>query len=124
MDAPLAAALEAEVLHRIRDVDLVARDACSVNRLGEQAPGGADEGLSLEILLVAGLLAHEHEARAGASLREDDLRGILPELAAPAIGSGPSQLVDVPGWRDPLLGTGAFRLLDHVERVGVVPAAR
>src|SRR6266496_6851957 len=48
-----AAGLPLEVLHCIRDVDLIAWDTRIVERLIEQCPGRADERFALPILLIA-----------------------------------------------------------------------
>ena len=66
--------LPLEVLDRVGDVDLVAVDAGGGERLVEQAPRGADERMALFVLLVAGLLADEHDARVTRPLAEDGLR--------------------------------------------------
>ena len=64
----LAAHLVLEVLDRIGDEDFLARDAGIRQRLVEDAPGGPDERLAGQVLLVARLLADQHEgARRGPS---------------------------------------------------------
>src|SRR5690606_11314803 len=54
VDAPLAAGLPAEVLDRIADVYIVARDAGGRERAVEHAAGGTDERRALTVFLIAG----------------------------------------------------------------------
>ena len=125
VDAPLAAPLEAEVLHRIRDVDQLARDAGRIDRLGEEAPSGSDERLALEILPIPGLLADEHERRTRrAPSREHDLGGIPPEFAAAALLGGATQLLDVATRRDPLPCARTFGISGHAGSVGALRGGR
>ncbi len=83
----LAAGDELEVLHRIGDVDLAAVDAGLLQRPVEHLAGRADEGMAGEVLLVAGLLADQHQRRMVRAFAEHGLRGILPQRAG-AAGSG------------------------------------
>src|SRR6185369_10029109 len=84
VDATLAAQLELEVLDRVGDVDLAARDAELLERAGEKLPGRTDEGTALQILLVARLLAHEHQPGAAAAFAADRLRRVLADRALAA----------------------------------------
>src|SRR5207237_5999162 len=59
---PLAALLELEVLDRVGDEGVAARDAGVGQRLIENPSGWADERLARQILLVARLLADQHQA--------------------------------------------------------------
>jgi len=59
VDAALPAGLPLEVLDRVRDVGVVARDAAVTERAVEEMPGRADEGVALLVLLVPGLLADQ-----------------------------------------------------------------
>src|SRR4029079_12209686 len=81
VEAPLAAWLPLEVLHRVRDVDVVLRDACLLERGVEDPPRGSDERMALLILLIARLLADEHEPRVRRAFAEDRLRGVLVQMA-------------------------------------------
>ena len=94
VQAPPAATRPPEVLDRVGDVDPRAVDARLVQGLLEQAPGRADERLALEVLLVARLLADQHQLRALAALPEDSLGGVLPQFAAPAGGGRLLELLD------------------------------
>ena len=78
VQAALAArgGLPLEVLDRVGEVDLVAVEAGGGERLVEQAARGADERVALFVLLVAGLLADEHDARVTRALAEDGLRRV------------------------------------------------
>ena len=87
VEAPLAGLvrLPLEVLHGVRDVDVVARDASARQRALEQPARGADERVAAPIFLVTRLLAHEHQRRVRRPFAEHGLRAALPQLAAPAI---------------------------------------
>jgi hypothetical protein len=84
VDAPLAARLEKEMLDGVRHVDAVGCDARFVEQRAQQSAGRPDERPALLILLVAGLLADEHQARVGRPFTGDALRRVLPQLAAAA----------------------------------------
>jgi hypothetical protein len=85
--APLAARHPLEVLDRVGDVDLVARQPGRLHHLVEQPPGRTHEGPSGHVLLVARLLAHHHDARVHLSLAEDGLgRALMERTAATAVG--------------------------------------
>lgn len=71
-----------EVLHRIRDIDIVAVDARGIERVIEQTASGADEGSALLVLLVARLFTHDHDARRPRPLAEHRLGPHLPQMAA------------------------------------------
>jgi len=75
-----------KVLHRVGDVDIVAVDARGVERMIEQTTGGSHKGPALLVLLIAGLLAHDDDARRPRALPEYRLRPHLPEIAAAATG--------------------------------------
>ena len=62
VDAPLAARLELEVLHRIGDVDGAPVDAGLLHRAIHDLPGRPDERTADHVLLVARLLADEQHA--------------------------------------------------------------
>src|SRR6185295_6277915 len=85
VNAPLAARLEFEVLHGIRDVDAGAVDAGLGERAVEHLPGRSDERLAGQILLVARLLADEHDPRVRRPLAEHGLGRVLVERAALAM---------------------------------------
>src|SRR5204862_6342605 len=83
-DPPLAAWLPLEMLHGVRTVDRPRFDAGRLEAPVEQPPGGADERVALAVLLVARLLADQHEGSVSRPFAEDGLGGIAPELAAAA----------------------------------------
>src|SRR5262249_40216552 len=60
-------------------------DAGFGERAIEHGAGRADERLALQVLLVARLLAHEHDARMRRPLAEHGLRRILVERTAAAV---------------------------------------
>jgi len=88
VDAPLPPRRPLEVLDHVRHVGERAVDPGLLERLVEEASGRADERASLAVLAVAGLLADEHGAGAGAALAEDGLGGRAPERARLAAGRG------------------------------------
>ena len=83
MDAPLRASIAGplEVLHGVRDVDVVAIDAGGVERAVEQLPRGSDEWVAGLVLLVARLFANDDHARARRSFAEDRLGPDLEQVA-------------------------------------------
>src|SRR5581483_3302354 len=85
-DAALALCGPFEVLDHVGHVDLGAVDTRSLQRLVEQVPGRSDERAALLVLLVAGLLAHEHHFGVGRTLTEDGLGAGFPEIAGLAPG--------------------------------------
>src|SRR5207237_10487912 len=97
MQPSLAAAGPAEMLDGVGHVDPATIDARLFQAFLQQPAGGADEGLALEVLLVAGLLADQHELRALTALAEDGLGGVGPQLAAPAGQGRLLQLLHAPG---------------------------
>ena len=75
---PLAAQLPFEVLYRIRDVEMLPVDASGLERAVEQPARRTDEGQALLVLLVARLLADQHDARVRVAGAEHRLRGVGP----------------------------------------------
>jgi hypothetical protein len=59
MDATLTASLPLEVLNNVRDKGVSPLDARIRQCFVEQSPGGSDERLPLQVLLMAGLLTHQ-----------------------------------------------------------------
>ena len=96
MQPPLAALLELEVLHDVRQVDLVAVDADLLERAVELASRRAHERPAGAILAVTRLLADEHHPRAFESLPEDRLGRVAPEVTALALGRRLAQRVEAP----------------------------
>ena len=77
----LAGRAPLEVLHRVGQVHGVAVDPRGRERLIEHAPGGADERLAGDVLLVTRLLADEDDLRGPTALAEHRLSGVFPEVA-------------------------------------------
>src|SRR5215813_14243495 len=82
-------ALPLEVLHHVGDVGPTAVDSRRLQGLVEQLSRRADEGMSLPVLAVAGLLPHQHQLCAGRALAEHRLGRPGVEVAALA---GPGRL--------------------------------
>lgn len=100
VQAPLAAHLMLEMLHGVGDEDLRARDLRLRQGVVEDLASGADERLAGEIFLVAGLLAHQHELSAPASLARDGLDCVLIERTTGARVLGLGQLRQRPDGRN------------------------
>ena len=84
MQAPFAARLVLEVLHHVGEVKLGAIEAGFGKRAVKQLAGRSDERLAGQILLVARLLADEHESGVARTLAEHGLRRPTVQRAAPA----------------------------------------
>ena len=84
VDAPLAAQLELEMLDRVGEVELIAAPAELRQRAVEQGAGRADEGTSAQILLVARLLADQHQARIRRALAGHRLSRLRADRAGAA----------------------------------------
>jgi hypothetical protein len=84
MNSTLAAFFEFEVFDGIRNLDTQPVDACIAQGPIEQAASRADEGLSLTVLLVARLLADEHDGRRLRTFAEDGLCSVFVKIASPA----------------------------------------
>ncbi len=86
--------LEAEVLHRVGDIDVAAIQPDLVDRPLQQPAGRADERDALAVLLVTRLLADQRDPRGQRTRREHDLGRVLVQLAGgTGSGRGP-QLLD------------------------------
>src|SRR5512138_1711334 len=85
VDTTFAARLELEMFDCVRDVSQLSIDIGVLEGAIEHAARGTDEGLAREILLVAGLLADEHDLRALQASTEHRLRGIAPQRAVAAL---------------------------------------
>ena len=85
MDAPLAARGEFEMLDRVGDIDARAVDPRLAQRPVEHLPGRTYERLAGEILLIAGLLADEHDLGVDRPLAEHRPRRAFVEAAAGAL---------------------------------------
>lgn len=84
MHAALAARLPFEVLDCVGHIDFLARDACFIERAIEHRACRTHERLALQILLIAGLLADDHQRRMTRTRARHRLRRVLVERAAMA----------------------------------------
>src|SRR5256885_16759274 len=91
VQAALAAPREAEVLDGVRHVHARPIDARCFESLVEDATGGSDEGVPLDVLAIARLLADEHQRGSTRAFPEDCLRGVFPEVATPTSGGSFAQ---------------------------------
>jgi hypothetical protein len=88
VDAALAPELVAEMLDRVGDVDVVARDPRSLESLVEDLSGRAHERVALDVLAVAGLLTDQHQVRVPGTLAHHRLGGALPQIAGATVVDG------------------------------------
>lgn len=93
-----------EVLHGIRDVDVLARDACGVEGAIEQLARRSDERPSCFILGVAWLFANDDHPCAARAFAEDGLGAELVEMAAATSLSRGPQLWKRRARRDEISG--------------------
>jgi hypothetical protein len=91
--------LPLEVLYRVGDVDMVAVHARGLERPVEKPAGRADEGQAFAVLLVAGLLAHQHDPCVRIAGAEYRLRRVRPQRAILAALRVAAQLFQAPGHR-------------------------
>src|SRR3954469_14262250 len=84
VDAGFAPSPPLEVLDGVGDVDAVTIDAGRSERLVEYATRRPNEGAAGDVLMVAGLLADQHQLGVGGSFAEHRLRRIPPETAVAA----------------------------------------
>ena len=114
VDASFAAlAGELEVLDRVGLIDQRRVDAGVLEGAGEQATGRADERLAGAVLLVAGLLAHQHDRRSGVPIAEHRLGGVFEKRTAVACFGRIAQRVEVPLLRKVAGGPGCVRCCGH-----------
>jgi hypothetical protein len=66
----------------------------------KQRTGWADERTPLEIFLIAGLLAYEHDFSTEASFAENGLSSTHPQVASFAAGCNLAQLMKACTWRN------------------------
>ena len=78
MNAALAARLPAEMLDRVGQVEIGRRDGRFAKQSPQQLARGSDERLALPILVIAGHLADQHEARFPGAFAGNALRRALP----------------------------------------------
>src|SRR5262249_18811173 len=95
VDPSLAARLPLEVLHDVRDVDLVTRDLGFLECPIEHAPRRPDERVAELVLLITGLLSDEEQRSSDRSLAEDRLRGTLVQVTRVARARGEREIVEV-----------------------------
>src|SRR3546814_12890584 len=94
MQALLAARDPTEVLHRVGHEDPLAVDAGVGQRAPQQLAGRADEGMALDVLAVARLLANQHDVRLGGAFAAHRLGRVRIEIAGRAVPTDAPQVVD------------------------------
>ena len=91
MHPALPPRLPVEVLHNIREVDVVAWDAGFRKRSVQQRSGRSDEGTAAEILAIPGLLTDQHDRGVRQAFTEHGLCSFAPQFAGPATRSSFTQ---------------------------------
>lgn len=84
MDSAFAARFPFEMLYGISYIDIIAVDACSREGFVEDFSGRPYKRSSLQIFVIARLLANHHHFRARFSFPENGLCAALPKIAAAA----------------------------------------
>ena len=84
VQSTFAARLVLEVLHGVGDVERGPVEAGRFQCAVEHLAGGADKGAAQRILLVARLLADQHQGGIGRTFAEHGLGGVLVKVAARA----------------------------------------
>ena len=84
MKAAFAGGLPLKVLDGVGHVDRLAIDARLDQCLVEQASGGSDKRMALEVLFIAGLLADHHYAGVSRAFTKNGLRPELVQVTSPA----------------------------------------
>jgi hypothetical protein len=100
METAFAARLPFEVFDGVGDVERFAVDAGGAECAIEELAGGADEGFSGAIFLVAGLFADDEDAGAGRTLAEDRAGGAAPEWTCAARRGRGAEEREIGGERD------------------------
>jgi hypothetical protein len=85
VEPAFAARLPLEVLNGIGYKDIVALECRHIQARVKYAARGAYEGTATQILFIARLLTDKHDSGIARSLARDRLRGVLPQIAAPAV---------------------------------------
>src|SRR5581483_4408414 len=123
----LPGALPLEVLHDVRDVDVVAFDPGRLQRAVEHATGRTHERMPLPILHVTRLLPEHHHRRRRWSLAEDGLRRVRVQRARMAARRLLAERRELGAGRPPARNVGlrgtSSGTLAHLFRVPV-PAFR
>src|SRR5213594_3318140 len=110
VDPALATLLELEVLDRVGDVELLARQTRFGECPNEHLARRPDERGALEIFLVARLLADEHDARVGRAAAEHGLGRVAVEIAALATRRRRLELGEAGAGGNERRGPGGLRL--------------
>src|SRR6188768_540247 len=87
----LATPLELEMLHHIRDVDVLAFQSRLREAVLQYLSGRPDEGMPEAILLVARHLAHQHQCGGCGTFTEYGLGGVAMQRAGNALRGPPAQ---------------------------------
>src|SRR5260370_9012003 len=84
VNAPLADALEFEMFHGVRDVEIFAIQFHRVERAIEHLTRGTYEGSAAQVFLIAGNFADQRDLRVLWTFAENRLRRVFVKLAAAA----------------------------------------
>jgi hypothetical protein len=83
VEPPLSARLPLEVFHRVREVERDSIDTSGDERTIEQLSRRPDERFTRAVFLIAGLLAHEHDARPRWARTENGAGRVAPQGTRP-----------------------------------------
>src|SRR5471032_436311 len=119
VQTPLATRFPLEMLDRVGHIHLAAVHAGFIERSIKQGTGGPDKRLALQVLLIAGLFANEHQRRMLWTRPWDSLRGRLPQDAAAALIEVLRLLV-----RTNAYGPGRHNCINRQRRCALAPASR
>jgi len=82
VQAALATLFPFEMFNHIRDVNLLAVNTGLFQCAVQQLASGADEGLSLKIFIVSGLLSDQKKRGLPGALTKYGLSGMLPKITS------------------------------------------
>src|SRR5262249_46382450 len=81
VEPAFAPRLPSEVFDGVRDVNIVARNACLIQRVVEKSPGGANEWVALLVLFITRYFAQQNHVSSAGSLAENGLCGVPVQIA-------------------------------------------
>src|SRR5580658_3914829 len=84
-----------EMLHRVGYIDVTAVDTGRLQALMKQLACRTNKRFSLQIFTIAGLFAHQKYIGVRISLPENDLRGLLVQIAPTTVFGGGAQAVKI-----------------------------
>ena len=112
VQSALAARLPLEMLDRVGQEDFAARESRRLKALLQHCTRRSDERTTLQILVIAGLLTHEHDPGVCRPFAADRLRRVLPQVhpwvAVKRSGAQAFTVYEVNGWRLGRMGSAVL----------------